>query len=110
MTEAAIYLACAPKSNTSLTTYAAARQAVLEGGALPVPMHIRNAPTPLMKQMGYGAGYQYPHDFAGHYVAAEYLPEALRGRRLFHPSDSGEERGLGERLRAWRRAAGLPEE
>jgi putative ATPase len=110
MTQAAIYLATAPKSNAVLTTYAAARKAVVDGGALPVPLHIRNAPTPMMKEMGYGAGYKYPHDFAGHYVAEDYLPEALRGRRFFKPSQSGYERELDERLRAWRRAAGLPEE
>jgi putative ATPase len=108
MTQAAIYLATAPKSNTALTTYAAARRAVVDGGALPVPLHIRNAPTPLMKQMGYGAGYKYPHDFAGHYVAEDYLPEALRGRRFYAPSESGYERELGERLRRWRAEAGLP--
>jgi putative ATPase len=108
MTQAATYLAAAPKSNTVLTTYAAARKAVTERGALPVPLHIRNAPTPLMKQMGYGAGYKYPHDFEGHYVAERYLPEALAGERFWRPSQSGYERELGERVRAWRVAAGLP--
>jgi putative ATPase len=110
MTQAAVYLACAPKSNAVLTTYAAARKAVTEEGALPVPLQIRNAPTGLMKQMGYGAGYKYPHDFEGHYVAADYLPEALRQRRFYHPSQSGFERELAERLSAWRRAAGLPDD
>ncbi|HEY7957433.1 MAG TPA: replication-associated recombination protein A [Polyangia bacterium] len=110
MTQAAVYLACAPKSNAVLTTYAAARKAVTEEGALPVPLQIRNAPTGLMKQMGYGAGYKYPHDFEGHYVAADYLPEALRQRHFYHPSQSGFERELAERLSAWRRAAGLPDD
>jgi putative ATPase len=110
MTQAAVYLATAPKSNAVLTTYAQARKAVTEAGALPVPLHIRNAPTGLMKQMGYGAGYKYPHDFEGHYVAEDYLPEALRGRRFFRPSQSGYERELGERLRAWRKQAGLPDD
>jgi putative ATPase len=110
MTQAAIYLATAPKSNAVLTTYASARKAVTESGALPVPMHIRNAPTGLMKQMGYGAGYKYPHDFEGHYVAEDYLPEALRGRRFFRPSQAGYELELGERLRAWRKQAGLPDD
>jgi putative ATPase len=109
MTQAVLYLATAPKSNAVLTTYAGARKAVTDGGALPVPLHIRNAPTGLMKQMGYGAGYKYPHDFEGSYVAEDYLPEALRGRRFFQPSESGYERELGERLRAWRKAAGLDE-
>ncbi len=110
MTQAVLYLATAPKSNTVLTTYAAARKAVNDAGALPVPSHLRNAPTPLMKQLGYGAGYKYPHDFQGHYVAENYLPDALRGQRFFRPSESGYERELAERLRAWRKQAGLDED
>jgi putative ATPase len=108
MTQAATYLATAPKSNTVLTTYAAARKAVSERGALPVPLHIRNAPTPLMKQMGYGAAYKYPHDFEGHYVAERYLPEAIANERFWRPSQSGYEKELGERVAAWRKEAGLP--
>ena len=102
MSEAAIYLAIAPKSNTALTTYGAARAAVERHGALPVPLHLRNAPTPLMKEMGYGGGYQYPHDFEGHYVVENYLPEKLAGERFYKPSRSGLEKALGERL-AWLR-------
>lgn len=79
-----------------------------ERGALPVPLHIRNAPTPLMKQMGYGAGYKYPHEFEGNYVAEDYLPDALKGSRFYSPSDSGYEKELKERLAAWRAQAGLP--
>jgi putative ATPase len=109
MTQAVLYLATAPKSNTALTTYASAKQSIEEKGAQPVPMHLRNAPTPMMKQMGYGGGYQYPHDFQGHYVAENYLPEALRERRFFKATESGYEKTIAERLRAWRRAAGLPE-
>jgi putative ATPase len=108
MTQAATYLATAPKSNTVLTTYAAARKAVQERGALPVPLHIRNAPTPMMKHMGYGAGYKYPHDFAGHYVAENYLPTELAGTRFYAPSESGYEKELKTRLRQWRAQAGLP--
>jgi putative ATPase len=85
-----------------LTTYAAARKAVLGAGALPVPHHIRNAPTRLMKEMGFGRGYQYPHDFDGHYVPDEYLPDALRGRRFYEPSTSGYEKVIGERVAWWR--------
>jgi putative ATPase len=98
MTEAAIYLSTAPKTNTAITTYAAAKADVDAHGALPVPNHIRNAPTPLAKQLGWGAGYQYPHDFAGHYVREDYLPEPLRGHRYYQPSDSGHEREIAERL------------
>jgi len=102
MTQTAVYLATAPKSNTAVTAYAAAREAVLRHGALPVPPHIRNAPTKLMKDLGFGAGYRYPHNFEGHYVPEEYLPERLRGQRFYDPSDSGEEKRIAERLRAWR--------
>jgi putative ATPase len=101
MTQAAIYLATAPKSNTALTTYAAARKAVMGMGALPVPLHIRNAPTKLMKDMGFGRGYQYPHDFEGNYVPEEYLPDALRGSRFYDPKDSGHEKLIAERLATW---------
>ncbi|HKA88517.1 MAG TPA: replication-associated recombination protein A [Haliangiales bacterium] len=110
MTQAAVYLATAPKSNTALTTYAAAREAALTHGALPVPPHIRNAPTPLMKDLGFGAGYRYPHDFEGHYVPDEYLPEKIRGETFYTPSDSGEEKTIGERLRAWRARLPKPTE
>src|SRR5262249_3668518 len=102
MTQAATYLATAPKSNTVLTTYAAARKAGMERGALPVPLHIRNAPTALMKHMGYGAGYKYPHDFEGHYVAERYLPEAIAGERFWKPSQSGYEKELAARMKALR--------
>jgi len=102
MTEAALYLALAPKSNTALTTYARARDDVQARGPLPVPLHLRNAPTPMMKDMGYGAGYQYPHDFSGHHVREQYLPEDLRGRRYYEPSAEGRERELAERLRRLR--------
>ncbi len=108
MTQAAIYLATAPKSNSALTTYAAARKAVMGAGALPVPLHIRNAPTKLMKDMGFSRGYQYPHDFEGNYVPDEYLPDALRGSRFYEPKDSGHEKTIAARLAEWRtRAAAL---
>jgi putative ATPase len=98
LTQAVTYLAMAPKSNTALTTYAKAREAVVTHGPLPVPMHLRNAPTKLMKSLGYGSGYQYPHDFEGHFTPDQGLPEGLRGERFFHPSDSGEEKTHRERL------------
>jgi putative ATPase len=106
MTQAALYLATAPKSNTTLTTYAAAKEAVESQGALEVPAHLRNATTPLQKGLGLGRGYQYPHDFEGHYVAAEYLPEALRGQRYYQPSASGYEKTIAERLALLRKPKG----
>jgi putative ATPase len=99
LTEAALYLATAPKSNTALTTSGAVGEAVRESGALPVPMHLRNAPTGLMKKMGYGKGYEYPHDAEGGVVAAENLPETLAGRRFYQPRESGYEKTVAERLR-----------
>jgi len=102
MSQAAIYLALAPKSNTALTAYAAARALVKERGSLPVPMKLRNAPTRLMEGLGYGTGYRYPHNFEGHYVAERYLPEALGEREVVKLSESGLEKELLERLRALR--------
>jgi putative ATPase len=103
MTQAAVYLALAPKSNTALTAYAAARRLVQEHGPQPVPMKLRNAPTRLMESMGYGGGYKYPHDFEGHYVAEKYLPDALRDETIVKLSESGLEMALGAR---WREATG----
>jgi putative ATPase len=105
MTQAVLYLASAPKSNTALTTFAAAKADVDAHGALPVPIEFRSAPTPLMKSLGFGAGYQYPHDFEGHFVPQAYLPEKLRDRRYYAPSESGEEAAIKARLDAIRAAA-----
>lgn len=102
MTQAATYLATAPKSNSVLMAYGRARKDVLEHGNLPVPRHLVNASTGMMKQMGYGRGYRYPHNFDGHYVVEEYLPDRLRGRRYYEPSSSGLEREIAERLARWR--------
>ena len=100
MTQACVYLACAPKSNTALTTYAAARKAVREHGALPVPRELLPASTGLARAMGHGQGYKYPHDFDGAYVPADYLPERLIGQRLYQPTESGFEAQLKARLEA----------
>jgi putative ATPase len=105
MSQAAIYLALAPKSNAALTAYANARRLVQEHGPLPVPLKLRNAPTKLMKDMGYGGAYRYPHDFEGNYVPEEYLPDALQGERIVKLSESGHEKALGERWRALRAKA-----
>ncbi len=88
MTQAAIYLSCAPKSNTALTTYAAARKDVLEHGNLPLPKHILNAHTKSQQKLGHGRGYKYPHNFSGHYVAEEYLPDKLQGRRYYERAET----------------------
>jgi putative ATPase len=99
MSQAAVYLALAPKSNTALTAYSNARRLVTERGPLPVPLKLRNAPTPLMKGLGYGGAYRYPHDFEGHYVVEEYLPDAIRGTEIVKLSESGLEKALGDRWR-----------
>ena len=83
LTEAALYLALAPKSNSALTSYGAARELIEETGNEPVPMHLRNAPTGLMKSMGYGRGYQYAHDFEGGVADQVHLPEKLKGRKVY---------------------------
>jgi hypothetical protein len=105
MSQAAIYLALAPKSNAALTAYAAARRLVTERGPLPVPLRLRNAPTDLMQRLGYGGGYRYPHDFEGHYVPERYLPDAVAGAELVRLSSNGLEAELSERLAALRAAA-----
>jgi len=102
MTQAVTYLACAPKSNSALTAYAAARRDIKELGALPVALKLRNAPTSLMKRLSYGKEYRYPHDFEGAYVPESYLPEELEGRRYYEPSERGREAEIRARLEAWR--------
>ena len=97
-TLAVTYVALVPKSNSALTTYAAARRLVNERGALPVPARYRPGSTSLDRAMGHGQGYKYPHDFAGHYVPEDYLPEELAGERIYRPSDSGFEAELSRRL------------
>ena len=87
LSEAAVYLARAPKSNTAMGAYGAAVQAIRETGNLPVPAHLRNAPTRLAKSMGHGRGYRYPHDFAGGKVEQQYLPDAIKDRKFYRPGD-----------------------
>ncbi|MEW6325125.1 MAG: replication-associated recombination protein A, partial [Nitrospirota bacterium] len=98
LSQAAIYLASAPKSNASYLAYRKAKAELEQSGSLPVPLHLRNAPTPLMAREGYGKDYRYPHDFPGHVVEQDYLPERLKGRRYYEPTDQGAERDIKERL------------
>ena len=102
LAQAAVYLACAPKSNAVYTAFDAARADVHARPAEPVPLHIRNAPTRLMQELGYGAGYQYAHDAPDAQVAQEHLPEALRGRTYYHPVARGYETEIRARLERWR--------
>ena len=102
LAQAAVYLATAPKSNSIYIAYGRVQEAVAEKGSLPVPLHIRNAPTKLMKGLGYGRGYRYAHDFREAYAPQDYLPDDLRGRVFYHPSDRGYEKTVSERLDRWR--------
>jgi putative ATPase len=86
LTEAALYLALAPKSNSALTSYGAARELIAETGNEPVPMHLRNAPTGLMKSMGYGKGYQYAHEYEGGVADQVHMPEKLKARKVYTPN------------------------
>jgi putative ATPase len=96
-----IYLATAPKSNASYRGLNAALDAARETPAAQVPLHIRNAPTPLMKDLGYHAGYQYAHSVPEAYIPQEYLPEELRGRVFYEPGPFGFEKEVAKRLQWW---------
>jgi putative ATPase len=103
----AVYLACCSKSNAVYAAWKAVRAVVEQTGSLEVPMHIRNAPTKLMKELGYGTGYRYDHDEPGaHATGQQFLPDRLHGRIFYEPTDRGLEARIGERLRQLR---GAPE-
>ncbi len=108
LAQAACYLACAPKSNAVYAAFTDATRDVGDKPAEPVPLHIRNAPTRLLADLGYGKGYQYAHDAPEALVDQEHLPEALKGRTYYHPTDRGLEAEIAQRLARWRqwRAAG----
>ena len=101
LAEATIYLATAPKSNRGYVAFGEAQTAAEAHPAEPVPLHIRNAPTPLMKELGYGAGYKYAFDSENAYVPQEYLPETLRGAKWYEPTAFGYEKTIGERMEFW---------
>jgi putative ATPase len=97
--QAVLYLSTAPKSNSSYAAYNKVKQVIEDSGSLPVPLHIRNAPTQLMKHLGYGKNYKYPHDFKGAYIEQTYLPEKLEGSVFYEPCDRGYEQVIRKRLR-----------
>ncbi|HEV8643012.1 MAG TPA: replication-associated recombination protein A [Methylomirabilota bacterium] len=103
LAQATLYLALAPKSNAVYTAFEAAKEDVTERPAEPVPLHIRNAPTGLMRDLGYGRDYQYAHDAPDARVDQEHLPPALSGREYYRPSGRGLEAELARRLAEWRR-------
>lgn len=100
LSECAIYLANSPKSNSAYMAIDTALEKVKETGNLPVPLHLRNAPTQLMKELGYHEGYKYAHDYANHYVEQQYLPDGIDGIEFWHPCDNPQEAKMTERLRA----------
>ena len=102
LAQAITYLACAPRSNAAYLAMDRALEAVREHGSLPVPMHLRNAPTGLMKSMGYGEGYAYPHDAPGGFVSTRNLPEALGNPRFYEPAEEAGEAEIARRLATWR--------
>jgi len=101
LAQAAVYLATAPKSNSLYSAYSRVQQDVESTRIDPVPLHLRNPVTGLMREQGYGKGYKYAHDFPGHFVKQYNLPDALNGKRYYLPSDQGYEREIKERLESW---------
>ncbi|MES2568042.1 MAG: replication-associated recombination protein A [Bacteroidota bacterium] len=93
------YLACSAKSNSSYMAINLAQQEIKRSGDLPVPLHLRNAPTKLMKELGYGDEYKYAHDFDNHFVSQEFLPDEISGTSFYKPSESSREKDLGEFLK-----------
>ncbi len=102
LAQAAVYLATAPKSNALYTAYGDVKKTIKETGALPVPLHIRNAPTKLMRDIGYGKGYQYAHNFKDAYIPQHYLPEELKDLIFYKPTGRGFEKTIKARLEKWR--------
>jgi len=101
LAQAVTYLATAPKSNAAYQAIGAAQAEIRNSGALPVPLHLRNAPTGLMKELGYGRDYQYAHDRPEAMVEHDHLPERLQGTTYYRPKDSGYEKHIRERLAGW---------
>ena len=102
LAEAVVYLATSPKSNSAYLAVNSALQIVRETGNEPVPLHLRNAPTKLMEELGYSDGYKYPHDFPNHFVEQQYLPDSLKGLRLWHPQpNSQEDRSRQQMRKLW---------
>ena len=100
LAEATVYLATSPKSNSAYEGINTALQLVRETGNLPVPLHLRNAPTKLMKQLGYGKDYKYAHAYEGNFVKQQFLPDEVKDERLWHPQNNAQEAKLNERMQS----------
>ena len=110
LAEAAVYLATAPKSNSLYEAYSRVQEELKQGSSESVPLHLRNPVTPLMKELDYGKGYKYAHDYPEHFVQQQNLPDSLQGKRYYIPSDQGYEKQVISRLKAWWRDIGKPKE
>jgi putative ATPase len=98
LSQAVIYLACAPKSNAATIAISRAKEEIQQNGAKPVPIHLRSTAYPGGKALGHGAGYLYPHDFPGGHVAQQYIPDDVGGRPFYVPTDQGSEVKLARRM------------
>ncbi|MCB0704729.1 MAG: replication-associated recombination protein A [Saprospiraceae bacterium] len=101
LSQTVVYLATSPKSNSTYVAIKKAQEEVQKSGHLPVPLHLRNAPTKLMKQLDYGKDYQYAHDHKGNFTDLEYLPKAVSGSKFFEPGQNPPEEKIRQRLKAW---------
>jgi len=107
LSQCAIYLASSAKSNSATVAIGAAMSAVKNQGDLPVPLHIRNAPTKLMKDLGYNKGYEYSHSYENNFSPQEYLPDAVKGTAFYQPGNNGREEELRKYLKAlWKEKYG----
>jgi putative ATPase len=100
LSEAAVYLATSPKSNASYMAIENALENVRDNGDLPVPLHLRNAPTRLMKKLGYHEGYKYAHSFEGNFIQDNFLPEELKGSKFYEPGINPKEEEIRKRLKS----------
>jgi putative ATPase len=101
LAEAVVYLATAPKSNSLYRAYSSVEADIKRSYNEPVPLHLRNAVTNLMKEVGYGKGYKYAHDYEGHFVEQQNLPDSIKGRRYYFPSNQGYENVVADRIKKW---------
>ncbi len=102
LAQAALYLAAAPKSNRVYSAYGKVQEVIRQSGSLPVPYHLRNAPTRLMKDLGYGKDYRYAHDYENAYTPQDHLPDKLKDQMYYFPTDRGYEKQIKQRLERWR--------
>jgi len=101
LAEAVVYLAASPKSNSLYEAYSRVQQDIQHGRNEPVPLHLRNPVTPLMRGMGYGKGYKYAHNYPGHFARQQNLPDSVQGKRYYRPGDEGYEKEIADRLKKW---------